>query len=70
MLGGFAAPIVAGAVASRHGLAVPLWIAAAGAIVVFLVALLLRPTGPRRPWSIGTPIGLRPQPTSYVNGPI
>jgi MFS family permease len=43
MLGGFAAPIVAGTLASRHGLAVPLWIAAAGAMVVFLVALALRP---------------------------
>lgn len=43
MLGGFAAPIVAGTLASRHGLAVPLWIAAAGAIVVFLVALILQP---------------------------
>lgn len=44
MLGGFAAPIVAGALAGKHGLAVPLWIAAAGAMVVFLVALALRPS--------------------------
>lgn len=43
MLGGFAAPIIAGAFAGKHGLAIPLWIAAAGAVVVFLVALALRP---------------------------
>lgn len=43
MLGGFAAPIAAGALAGRHGLAVPLWIASGGAVVVFLVALALRP---------------------------
>jgi MFS family permease len=43
MFGGFAAPIVAGALAGEHGLAVPLWIASAGAVVVFLVAIALRP---------------------------
>ncbi|MGH8228201.1 MAG: MFS transporter [Steroidobacteraceae bacterium] len=43
MIGGFAAPIIGGSLAGRHGLAVPLWIAVAGAVVVFLVALVLRP---------------------------
>jgi len=43
LLGGFVAPIVAGSLAGQHGLAVPLWIAVAGAAVVFLVALFLRP---------------------------
>jgi MFS family permease len=45
LLGGFVAPIIAGSLAGRHGLAVPLWIAVAGAAVVFLVALFLRPAG-------------------------
>ncbi|HEX4025044.1 MAG TPA: MFS transporter [Steroidobacteraceae bacterium] len=43
MIGGFAAPIVAGALAAKHGLGEPLWVAAAGAMVVFVVALALRP---------------------------
>lgn len=52
MLGGFAAPVVAGALAGQHGLAVPLWIAAAGAIVVFLIALGLRPASAAIPDSV------------------
>lgn len=43
MFGGFAAPIVAGSLAGRYGLAVPLWMAAGGAMVVFLIALLMSP---------------------------
>jgi MFS family permease len=43
MFGGFAAPIMAGALAGQHGLSVPLWIACGGAVVVVLVALALRP---------------------------
>lgn len=43
IFGGFAAPVVAGSLAERHGLAVPLWMALAGAAVVVLVALALRP---------------------------
>jgi MFS family permease len=43
MLGGFAAPIVAGSLAGRYGLAVPLWMAAGGAMVVFLIALVMSP---------------------------
>lgn len=43
MFGGFAAPIVAGALAGQHGLSVPLWIACGGAMVVLLVAIALRP---------------------------
>jgi MFS family permease len=46
MFGGFAAPIVAGALAARHGLTVPLWIAAGGALLVFLMALALKPYPP------------------------
>ena len=44
MFGGFAAPIVAGALAGQDGLSVPLWIACGGAMVVVLVALALRPS--------------------------
>ena len=43
LFGGFAAPIVVGSLAARHGLAIPLWIAAGGAAIVFLVALVLKP---------------------------
>jgi sugar phosphate permease len=45
VIGGTLAPVVAGAVANRHGLAAPLWIAAGGAVVVFL---LLRETAPSK----------------------
>jgi predicted MFS family arabinose efflux permease len=44
LFGGFAAPIAAGALAVRHGLGVPLWMAAGGTIVVLVVAAVLRPT--------------------------
>lgn len=43
MFGGFAAPMLAGSLAGRHGLAIPLWMAAGGAVIVFLIALALRP---------------------------
>lgn len=43
LFGGFAAPIVAGSLAGQHGLATPLWMATGGAVLVFLVALALRP---------------------------
>jgi len=45
MIGGFAAPIVAGALVATHGLREPLWLAAGGALVVFVVALALKPAG-------------------------
>jgi predicted MFS family arabinose efflux permease len=48
LIGGTLAPVVAGAVANRHGLAAPLWIAAGGAVVVFLASLLLRETAPSK----------------------
>jgi MFS family permease len=43
MFGGFAAPIVAGSLAGHYDLAVPLWMAAGGAMVVFLIALVMSP---------------------------
>ena len=48
IIGGTAAPALAGAVADRHGLAASLWIAAGGAITVFCTALFMRETAPRR----------------------
>lgn len=42
LIGGFLAPLAGGALAERHGLAVPLWMAAAGAVVVLLSALGMR----------------------------
>ena len=48
IVGGALAPAIAGAVATRHGLAAPLWIAAGGAMVVFFASLLLRETAPAK----------------------
>lgn len=48
IIGGTFAPAVAGAVANRHGLAAPLWIAACGTILVFIAALFLRETAPTK----------------------
>jgi predicted MFS family arabinose efflux permease len=48
LMGATAAPILAGTLAQRHGLAVALWLAAAGSGLLFLVALFLRETGPAR----------------------
>lgn len=47
-VGGTLAPAISGAVADRHGLASPLWIAAGGAIAVFLAALFMRETAPSK----------------------
>jgi MFS family permease len=41
LVGGFIAPIAAGTLVAEHGLAAPLWIASAGAAVVFVSALLM-----------------------------
>ncbi len=43
IVGGFLAPVAAGALVARQGLAEPLWLAAAGTLVVFVVALALKP---------------------------
>ncbi len=48
IVGGAFAPAIAGAIATRHGLAAPLWIAAGGAMVVFFASLLLRETAPAK----------------------
>ena len=46
VMGATAAPILAGTLAQRYGLAVTMWLAAAGSGLLFLVALFLRETGP------------------------
>lgn len=51
IVGGFLAPVAAGALVARRGLAEPLWLAAAGTLVVFGVALALKPAAAR-------PVGL------------
>jgi predicted MFS family arabinose efflux permease len=43
IVGGFLAPVVAGVLVARRGPAEPLWVAAAGMMVVFCVALALAP---------------------------
>ena len=48
IIGGTAAPALAGAVADQYGVATSLWIAAGGAITVFLAGLFLRETAPSR----------------------
>ncbi len=48
LFGGAMTPALAGAVADKYGLAAPLWIATAGAILVLLASLLMRETAPSR----------------------
>jgi predicted MFS family arabinose efflux permease len=48
VMGATAAPILAGALAQRHGLAVTMWLAAAGSGLLFLITLFLQETGPAR----------------------
>lgn len=46
IMGATGAPILAGALAEKHGLALPLWLAAAGSAVLFLAGLFLREPAP------------------------
>jgi len=48
VMGATAAPILAGTLAQRYGLAVTMWLAAAGSGLLFVVALFLQETGPAR----------------------
>jgi len=48
IVGGTLAPAISGAVADKHGLAAPLWIAAGGALLVSLTALFMRETAPSK----------------------
>lgn len=59
VFGGTLAPAVAGEVADHFGLAAPLWIAAAGALSVFIAALFMHETAPckvtRQPSAVAVP---------------
>jgi len=46
IIGGFFAPLIGGSLATQHGLATPLWIAAGGSLVVLLSVLLMQPPTP------------------------
>jgi len=48
LIGATAAPILAGTLAQKYGLAVTMWLAAAGSGLLFLVTLFLQETGPAR----------------------
>ncbi|MGC1617365.1 MAG: MFS transporter [Candidatus Acidiferrum sp.] len=48
IVGGAIAPAVAGAAANRYGLAAPLWIASAGAVLVLLASLCMTETAPSK----------------------
>ena len=48
VMGATAAPILAGTLAQKHGLAVTMWLAAAGSGLLFLITLFLQETGPAR----------------------
>ena len=48
IVGGAIAPTVAGAAANRYGLAAPLWIASAGAILVLVASLFMIETAPSK----------------------
>ncbi|MGB6632610.1 MAG: MFS transporter [Terriglobales bacterium] len=48
VVGGTLAPAISGAVADRHGLASPLWIAAGGVVAVFLAGMFMRETAPSK----------------------
>jgi MFS family permease len=57
VMGATAAPILAGTLAQRHGLAVTMWLAAGGSGLLFLVALSLQETGPAAMLAIKPSIG-------------
>jgi hypothetical protein len=56
-MGATSAPILAGTLAQKHGLAVTMWLAAAGSGLLFLVTLFLRETGPAAMLAINPAIG-------------
>jgi MFS family permease len=57
VMGATLAPILAGSLAQKHGLAVTMWLAAAGSGLLFLVTLFLRETGPAAMLAINPAIG-------------
>jgi MFS family permease len=59
IMGATAAPILAGALAQVHGLAITMWLAAGGSALLFLVTMFLQETGPAQSGN--------PAPTSFSN---
>jgi predicted MFS family arabinose efflux permease len=59
VMGATAVPILAGTLAQRHGLAVTLWLAAAGSGLLFLVTLFLHETRPAAILAIKPSMGAR-----------
>jgi MFS family permease len=57
VMGATVAPILAGTLAQKHGLAVTMWLAAAGSGLLFLVTLFLRETGPAAMLAISPAMG-------------
>lgn len=49
VFGATAAPVIAGALAVRHGLGLTMWLSAAGSLLIFLVALFLKETARAKP---------------------
>lgn len=66
IMGATAAPLLAGALAEKHGLGLTMWLAAGGSAVLFLAALFLQEPGrgpsaaPVTPSSVGNGIGVGP----------
>jgi len=48
IFGGTLAPTISGAIGDRYGLGASLWIAAAGAFVVFLAGIFMHETAPSK----------------------
>jgi hypothetical protein len=63
VMGATGAPILAGALAEKHGLALTMWLAAAGSALVLVVALFLKETAPgKAPGKRAAEVGaLQPQ---------
>lgn len=63
VVGGTATPVLAGALAQRHGLAITMWLAAAASALLFFVTLFLQETGPATleiESSVGSTVGEQP----------
>ncbi len=60
VMGATAAPILAGTLAQKHGLAVTMWLAAAGSGLLFLITLFLQETGPARAAMLAIKPRIRP----------
>jgi predicted MFS family arabinose efflux permease len=67
VVGAAFAPVFAGAVADRYGLAAPLWIASGGAVLVLVASLFLTETAPSRsPRPSLSPLNQSPGPSDQL----